>query len=72
MHLLEAGKLVQKDNFLGAIRGKSDPYAFLRVGLVQFRSKTVQRNLNPVWNETFEVVPTYNAYLVIGPVPLVA
>ncbi|XP_060118438.1 extended synaptotagmin-3 [Heteronotia binoei] len=54
VHLLEAEKLVQKDHFLGAIRGKSDPYALLRVGLVQFRSKTIQRNLNPVWNETFE------------------
>ncbi|XP_048342837.1 extended synaptotagmin-3 isoform X2 [Sphaerodactylus townsendi] len=56
VHLLEAEKLVQKDHFLGAIRGKSDPYALLRVGLMQFRSKTIQRNLNPVWNETFEFV----------------
>lgn len=56
MYLLEAENLVQKDNFLGAIRGKSDPYAFLRVGLVQLRSKTVQRDLNPIWNEIFEVI----------------
>ncbi|XP_077176430.1 extended synaptotagmin-3 [Paroedura picta] len=56
VHLLEAEKLVQKDHFLGAIRGKSDPYALLRVGLVQLRSKTIQRNLNPIWNETFEFV----------------
>ncbi|XP_063144804.1 extended synaptotagmin-3 [Candoia aspera] len=56
VYLLEAENLVQKDNFLGAIRGKSDPYALLRVGLVQFRSKTVQRNLNPIWNEMFEFV----------------
>ncbi|NXO91046.1 ESYT3 protein, partial [Certhia brachydactyla] len=56
VHLLEAENLVQKDNFLGAIRGKSDPYALLRVGTVQHRSKTVSRDLNPIWNETFEFV----------------
>ncbi|XP_043380901.1 extended synaptotagmin-3 isoform X2 [Chelonia mydas] len=52
VHLLEAENLVQKDHF----RGKSDPYAILRVGLVQFRSKTIQRNLNPIWNEMSEFV----------------
>ncbi|XP_048164933.1 extended synaptotagmin-3 isoform X4 [Corvus hawaiiensis] len=56
VHLLEAENLVQKDNFLGAIRGKSDPYTLLRVGTVQYRSKTVSRDLNPIWNETFEFV----------------
>ncbi|KAM7049033.1 extended synaptotagmin-3 [Acridotheres tristis] len=56
VHLLEAENLVQKDNFLGAIRGKSDPYALLRVGTTQCRSKTVSRDLNPIWNETFEFV----------------
>ncbi|NXA66183.1 ESYT3 protein, partial [Mohoua ochrocephala] len=56
VHLLEAENLVQKDNFLGAIRGKSDPYALLRVGTAQHRSKTVSRDLNPIWNETFEFV----------------
>uniref|UniRef100_A0A6J0SFY6 Extended synaptotagmin-3 n=1 Tax=Pogona vitticeps TaxID=103695 RepID=A0A6J0SFY6_9SAUR len=56
VYLLEAENLVQKDNFLGAIKGKSDPYALLRVGLVQFRSKTIQRDLNPIWNEMFEFV----------------
>uniref|UniRef100_A0A8C3M6W2 Uncharacterized protein n=1 Tax=Geospiza parvula TaxID=87175 RepID=A0A8C3M6W2_GEOPR len=56
VHLLEAENLVQKDNFLGAIRGKSDPYALLRVGTVQYRSKTISRDLNPIWNETFEFV----------------
>ncbi|KAJ6634006.1 hypothetical protein lerEdw1_014200, partial [Lerista edwardsae] len=56
VYLLEAESLVQKDNFLGAIRGKSDPYAVLRVGVTQFRSKTIQRDLNPIWNEMFEFV----------------
>ncbi|XP_067405674.1 extended synaptotagmin-3 isoform X2 [Emydura macquarii macquarii] len=52
VHLLEAENLVQKDHF----GGKSDPYAILRVGLAQFRSKTIQRNLNPIWNEIYEFV----------------
>lgn len=55
VYLLEAENLVQKDSFLGAIRGKSDPYAILRVGVVQFRSRTISRDLNPIWNEVYEV-----------------
>ncbi|CAD7673502.1 unnamed protein product [Nyctereutes procyonoides] len=55
VHLLEAEKLAQKDNFLG-IRGKSDPYAKVSIGLQQFRSKTIYKNLNPTWNEVFEFV----------------
>uniref|UniRef100_A0A8D0HB73 Extended synaptotagmin-3 n=1 Tax=Sphenodon punctatus TaxID=8508 RepID=A0A8D0HB73_SPHPU len=53
VYLLEAENLVPKDHF--SLRGKSDPYALLRVGTVQFRSKTIQRDLNPIWNEMFEV-----------------
>ena len=54
VHLLEAEKLAQMDHFLG-IRGKSDPYAKVSIGLQHFRSKTVYKNLNPAWNEVFEV-----------------
>lgn len=54
VHLLEAEKLAQKDNFLG-LRGKSDPYAKVSIGLQHFRSRTIYRNLNPTWNEVFEV-----------------
>ncbi|XP_069861399.1 extended synaptotagmin-3 [Dipodomys merriami] len=53
VHLLEAAGLAQKDNFLG-LGGKSDPYARVSVGLQHFRSRTVYRNLSPVWNEVFE------------------
>ncbi|XP_062971332.1 extended synaptotagmin-3 [Cynocephalus volans] len=53
VHLLEAEKLAQKDNFLG-LRGKSDPYAKVSIGLQHFRSRTIYRNLNPTWNEVFE------------------
>uniref|UniRef100_A0A8D1NFI9 Extended synaptotagmin-3 n=1 Tax=Sus scrofa TaxID=9823 RepID=A0A8D1NFI9_PIG len=55
VHLLEAEKLAQKDNFLG-IRGKSDPYAKMSIGLQHFRSKTIYKNLNPTWNEVFEFI----------------
>lgn len=53
-HLLEGEKLAQKDNFLG-LRGKSDPYAKVSIGLQHFRSRTIYKNLNPTWNEVFEV-----------------
>ncbi|XP_008150942.2 extended synaptotagmin-3 [Eptesicus fuscus] len=53
VHLLEAEKLAQMDHFLG-IRGKSDPYAKVSIGLQHFRSKTVYKNLSPAWNEVFE------------------
>ncbi|XP_059018717.1 extended synaptotagmin-3 isoform X2 [Mustela lutreola] len=50
VHLLEAEMLAQKDSFLG-IRGKSDPYAKVSIGLQHFRSRTIYKNLNPTWNE---------------------
>nr|XP_021492296.1 extended synaptotagmin-3 [Meriones unguiculatus] len=53
VHLLEAEKLVQKDNFLG-LGGKSDPYAKVSIGLQHCRSRTIYKNLNPIWNEVFE------------------
>ncbi|XP_032988594.1 extended synaptotagmin-3 [Rhinolophus ferrumequinum] len=53
VHLLEAEKLAQMDHFLG-IRGKSDPYAKVSIGLQHFRSQTIYKNLNPTWNEVFE------------------
>ncbi|XP_012580202.1 PREDICTED: extended synaptotagmin-3 isoform X2 [Condylura cristata] len=55
VYLLEAEKLAQKDHFLG-IRGKSDPYAKVSIGLQQFRSRTIYKNLNPTWNEVFELI----------------
>ncbi|XP_017379167.1 extended synaptotagmin-3 isoform X2 [Cebus imitator] len=53
VHLLEAEKLAQKDSFLG-LRGKSDPYAKVSIGLQHFRSRTIYRSLDPTWNEVFE------------------
>ncbi|GAB1294565.1 Extended synaptotagmin-3 [Apodemus speciosus] len=53
VHLLEAKKLAQKDNFLG-LGGKSDPYAKVSIGLQHCRSRTIYKSLNPTWNEVFE------------------
>lgn len=68
--MLEAEKLAQKDSFLG-IRGKSDPYAKVSIGLQHFRSKTIYKNLYPTWNEVFEVrgsleAPSYSPELHSG------
>ncbi|ELW48584.1 Extended synaptotagmin-3 [Tupaia chinensis] len=53
VHLLEAENLAQRDSFLG-LRGKSDPYAKVSIGLQHFQSRTIYKNLNPTWNEVFE------------------
>lgn len=37
--------------------GKSDPYAVIHIRpLFKVKTKVVEDNLNPVWNETFEVI----------------
>ncbi|NXG01486.1 ESYT1 protein, partial [Sakesphorus luctuosus] len=46
-----------KDNFLkGMVRGRSDPYAKVRVGGRVFRSRVIKEELNPRWNEVYEVI----------------
>ncbi|KAK2914947.1 hypothetical protein Q8A73_005541 [Channa argus] len=55
--LLEAQCLIAKDNMMGGmVKGKSDPYAKISVGEVTFKSNVIKENLNPVWNEMYEVV----------------
>ncbi|XP_041929455.1 extended synaptotagmin-3 [Alosa sapidissima] len=57
VRLLEAKDLMAKDTYmLGLVKGKSDPYAILRVGNAQYKSKTIKENLNPHWDETYEFV----------------
>ncbi|XP_067115308.1 extended synaptotagmin-3 [Osmerus mordax] len=57
VHLLEARDLVAKDTYmLGMVKGKSDPYAILKVGNRQVKSKTIFKNLHPRWNEIYEFV----------------
>ncbi|XP_029995180.1 extended synaptotagmin-1 [Sphaeramia orbicularis] len=59
IHLIEAQNLIAKDNFMGGmVKGKSDPYVKIRVAGITFRSHTIKENLNPVWNELYEVILT--------------
>lgn len=56
IHLVEAQNLIAKDNFMGGmVKGKSDPYVKIRVAGITFRSHTIKENLNPIWNELYEV-----------------
>ncbi|CAL8240699.1 unnamed protein product [Merluccius merluccius] len=58
VHLLEARNLMAKDTYMmGMVKGKSDPYAVLRVGNRHFKTKTIKENVNPHWtNEVYEFV----------------
>uniref|UniRef100_A0A4W4DZG3 Extended synaptotagmin-like protein 1b n=1 Tax=Electrophorus electricus TaxID=8005 RepID=A0A4W4DZG3_ELEEL len=59
IHLLEAQNLVPKDNLMGGmVKGKSDPYVTINVGGTTFKSHVIKENLNPTWNEMYEVVLT--------------
>uniref|UniRef100_A0A8C5NC68 Extended synaptotagmin-1-like n=1 Tax=Gouania willdenowi TaxID=441366 RepID=A0A8C5NC68_GOUWI len=54
--LMEAQNLVAKDNKMGGmVKGKSDPYAKISVDGLGFKSKVIKEDLNPVWNEMYEV-----------------
>lgn len=43
----------------GMVKGKSDPYVKIRVAGITFRSHTIKENLNPTWNELYEVKPSF-------------
>uniref|UniRef100_A0A2K5J8V4 Extended synaptotagmin-1 n=1 Tax=Colobus angolensis palliatus TaxID=336983 RepID=A0A2K5J8V4_COLAP len=59
IHVLEAQDLIAKDRFLGGlVKGKSDPYVKLKLAGRSFRSHIVREDLNPRWNEVFEVIVT--------------
>ncbi|XP_052609625.1 extended synaptotagmin-1 [Peromyscus californicus insignis] len=59
IHVLEAQDLIAKDRFLGGlVKGKSDPYVKLKVAGRSFRTHVVREDLNPRWNEVFEVIVT--------------
>lgn len=54
--MVEATNLVAKDTYMmGMVKGKSDPYVKLRVGNQHFKTKTIKENLDPIWNEVYEV-----------------
>ncbi|RVE57847.1 hypothetical protein OJAV_G00203390 [Oryzias javanicus] len=57
VHVLEARNLVAKDTYMrGLVKGKSDPYAIVRVGNRHFKTKTINNCLDPKWNEVYEFV----------------
>nr|XP_029135397.1 extended synaptotagmin-1-like [Labrus bergylta] len=63
IHLLEAQSLVAKDNLMGGmVKGKSDPYVKIKIGDVAFKSHVIKENLNPTWNEMYEVVLEGNSF----------
>lgn len=39
----------------GLKKGKSDPYVKINIGGVKFKSHVIKENLNPTWNEMYEV-----------------
>ncbi|KAG8129456.1 hypothetical protein E2320_016152 [Naja naja] len=56
VYLMEAKNVQSKDKYIkGMIEGKSDPYAVVRVGTQVFTSKVIDEDLNPKWNEMYEV-----------------
>lgn len=42
----------------GMIKGKSDPYVKINIGGETFTSNVIRSNLNPTWNEMYEVMIT--------------
>uniref|UniRef100_A0A669F4T5 Extended synaptotagmin-like protein 1b n=1 Tax=Oreochromis niloticus TaxID=8128 RepID=A0A669F4T5_ORENI len=56
IHLLAGQNLVPKDNLMGGmVKGKSDPYVKISIGGETFTSEVIKGNLNPTWNEMYEV-----------------
>ena len=56
IHLMEGQNLVPKDNLMGGmVKGKSDPYVKINIGGETFTSQVIKSNLNPTWNEMYEV-----------------
>lgn len=48
--------MVAKDNMMGGmVKGKSDPYAKVTMGEHEFKSLVIKEDLNPTWNEMYEV-----------------
>uniref|UniRef100_A0A672MSU9 Extended synaptotagmin-1-like n=1 Tax=Sinocyclocheilus grahami TaxID=75366 RepID=A0A672MSU9_SINGR len=62
IHLVEGQNLVAKDNMMGGmVKGKSDPYVKIQIGGETFKSQVIKENLNPTWNEMYEVgIPDNN------------
>lgn len=54
MHVIEAKNLMKKDySMLG--KGKSDPYAVIKVGAQEFKTKVIPSTVDPKWDFWCEV-----------------
>ncbi|XP_063317413.1 extended synaptotagmin-2 isoform X3 [Pelmatolapia mariae] len=57
IHFIEAQELLRKDKFLGGlVKGKSDPYGVIKIGMDLFQSKVIHDTVNPKWNEVYEAL----------------
>ncbi|CAB3402497.1 unnamed protein product [Caenorhabditis bovis] len=55
LKIIEAKNLENRDiSFIK--KGKSDPYCEIQVGAQFFKTRTIDNDLNPIWNEYFEAV----------------
>eukprot|EP00127_Corallochytrium_limacisporum_P005232 Clim_evm49s201 gene=Clim_evmTU49s201 len=54
IEIISGHNLVAKDRKMGR-PNSSDPYVILSAGVNQFKTKVINKNLNPVWNETFHL-----------------
>ncbi|VDK20647.1 unnamed protein product [Anisakis simplex] len=55
LKVIEAKNLENRD--IGFLKkGKSDPYCELQVGSQFFKTRTIDNDLNPIWNEYFEAI----------------
>ena len=50
LQLLSGHDLAAKDS-----NGKSDPFCVIKVGRATVKSNVIKANLNPVWNQTFDI-----------------
>lgn len=53
--VLEAKDLIKSDISLTG-KGKSDPYVVLKVGAKEVKTRIINNTVQPVWNETFEMI----------------
>lgn len=54
VHIVQAKNLVAKDMSL-LRKGKSDPYVVVTLGAQQFKTRTINNELNPKWDYWCEV-----------------
>ncbi|KAG9295993.1 hypothetical protein G9A89_011845 [Geosiphon pyriformis] len=53
--ILRIGVLAARDLAAADKDGSSDPYVVVRVGNQKYQTPVINKNLNPVWNTTFDI-----------------